>query len=120
MWRSKLISLKDEELRRFVLRDGFSDKSELHLVCDASEKAYAACIYIVAIDTIGRLKSSLFVAETRVAPVKTQSLFRDWNYVQLCYVLEYFSLFLKSTAHTPVVIEETFAWTDSKMVLCWL
>ena len=35
--RSKLISLKDVELQRFILLDGFSDKTEMHLFCDASE-----------------------------------------------------------------------------------
>ena len=27
---------------------------------------------------------------------------------------------IKSIGQTPVVIEETFAWTDSTIVLCWL
>ena len=39
-WRTKLISLKDVELQRFVLLDGFSDKIELHLFCDASERVF--------------------------------------------------------------------------------
>ena len=63
-WRTKLISLKDVELQRFVLPVGFSDKIELHLFCDASERAYAACIYNFATDSHGRRKSSLLVAKT--------------------------------------------------------
>ena len=64
------------ELQRFVLVDGFSDKTELHRFCDASERAYDAHIYIVATDFHGRWKSSLIVVKTKVAPVKTQSVAR--------------------------------------------
>ena len=53
-WRPKWISLKDVELQRFVSLDGFSDKIELHLFCDASGRAHAACINIVATDSHGR------------------------------------------------------------------
>ena len=36
-WRLKLISLKDVELQRFILLDGFLDKIEMHLFCDAQK-----------------------------------------------------------------------------------
>ena len=75
-WISKLISLKDVELQRFVLVDGFSDKIELHRFCDASDRVYDAHIYIVATDSHGRWKSSLIVVKPNVAPVKTQSVAR--------------------------------------------
>ena len=118
-WRTKLISLKDVELQRFVLLDGFSDKIELHLFCDASERAHAACIYIVDTDSHGRRKSSLLVAKTKVAPVKTQSDPR----LELCAALlgtRLYQSVIKSLGQTPVVIKKTFAWTDSTIVLCWL
>ena len=118
-WRSELISLKDVELQRFVLFDGFSDKIELHLFCDASERVHADCIYIVATESHGRQNSSLLVAKTKVAPVKSQSVPR----FELCAALlgtRLYQSFLKSIFQTPVVIEETFAWTDSTIVVCWM
>ena len=107
------------ELKRFVLLDGFSDKVELHLFCDASERADAACIYIVAEDSHDRRKSSLLVAKTKVAPVKTQSV----PTLELCAALlgtRLYQSVIKSIGQTPAVIEGTFAWTDSTIVLCWL
>ena len=107
------------KLQRFVLLDGFSDKIELHLFCDASGRAYAAYIFIVATDSHGRRKSSLLVAKTKVAPVKTQSAPR----LELCAALlgtRLYQSVIKSIGQTLVVIEETFAWTDSTIVMCWL
>ena len=88
----------------------------MHFFCDSSEKAYAVCIYIVANDSHGRRKSSLLVVETNEAPVKTQSV----PSLELCAALLDTSLFqpvVKSIAQTPLVIEETFACTDSVIVL---
>ena len=84
-----------------------------------SERAHAACFFIVATDSYGRRKSSLLVAKTKVAPVKTQSVPR----LELCATLLCTRLYqsvIKSIGQTPIVIEETIAWTDSTIVLCWL
>ena len=59
-------------MQLFVLLGQLFDKIELHIFCDASEKAYVACICFVAADSHGRRKSFLIVAKTKVAPVKTQ------------------------------------------------
>ena len=107
------------ELQRFVLLDGFAGKIELHHYCDASERAYATCIHFVATDSHSMRKASLLVAKTNVAPVKTQSVPR----LELCVALigtRLYQSLIKSIGQTPVVIEKTFAWTDSTIVLCWL
>ena len=114
-----MISFRDGKLQQFVLLDGFSDKSELHLFCEETERALAACIYTVATDSHGRRKSSLLVAKTKVAPVKRQSVPR----LELCAALlgtRLYQSVIKSIGQTPVVSEETFAWTDSTIVLCWM
>ena len=119
IWRSKLISLKDVELQRIVLLHRFSDKIVLHLFCDASEKAYAASIHIVATDSHGRWKSSLLVSKTKVAPVKSQSVPTSELYAALLGT-RLFQPVIKSLCQTPVVFEETFAWNKSKIVICRL
>ena len=70
-WRSKLSSLKEMKLKRLVLLDVFTDKVDAHLFCDASEKA---CIYIIASTKDGITKSSLLMAITKRAPIKSQSI----------------------------------------------
>ena len=82
-WRSKLSSLKEMKLKVWVLLDGFTDKVDVHLFCDASEKAYAACIYIFVSTNDGTTKSCHLVAKTKVAPITFQSIPR----LELCAVL---------------------------------
>ena len=82
-WRTKLNSLKEMKLKRLVLLDGAADKVDVHLFCDASEKAYAAGINIVASTTDGNTQSSLLAAKTKVSPIKSQSIPR----LELCAVL---------------------------------
>lgn len=46
----------------------------LHAFCDASLKAYGACIYLQAIDEDNNLSSSLICSKSRVAPVKSKTI----------------------------------------------
>ena len=51
--------------------------------------------------------------------MKTQSVPR----LKICAALlgtKLYQSVIKSTGQAPVVIEETLAWTDSTIVLCWL
>lgn len=52
----------------------------LHGFCDASLKAYGACIYIVSKEKGGLAKSALLCAKSRVAPMKSKTLPR----LELC------------------------------------
>ena len=118
-WRSKLTSLKEMKLKRLVLLDGFADKVDVHVFCDASEKAYAACIYIVASTNDGITESSLLVAKTKVAPIKSQSIPR----LELCASLLGARLLkstLKAINQLNLQIGTQYAWTDSTIVLSWL
>ena len=118
-WRSKLTSLKEMKLERFILVEGLADNLDVHLFCDASEKAYAACIYVVASTRNGNVRSSLLVAKTKVAPLKSQSIPR----LELCAALLGVRLLkstLKAIGQLNLVIGRQYAWTDSTIVLSWL
>ena len=64
--RRKLEALKNIQIPRFCLSKEQKDKMTLHVFCDASEKEYAACIYVVAEDTDGMKTSKLLAARLEV------------------------------------------------------
>ena len=82
-WRFKLVCLQHLELDRFVLSANQSRDIALHIFCDASEKGYAACVYVLSTGSDDLRKSMMLVAKSKVAPMKTQSLLR----LELCAVL---------------------------------
>ncbi|XP_017791920.1 PREDICTED: uncharacterized protein LOC108573940 [Habropoda laboriosa] len=91
-------------------------KLELHGFCDASEKAYGACVYLRSIDEHGRIRIELLVAKSRVAPLKSHTIPR----LELCGALLLVSLAktVENALHIP--INHSFYWTDSTIVLHWL
>ncbi|XP_031341031.1 uncharacterized protein LOC116169144 [Photinus pyralis] len=72
-WKRIVNSLKNIEnvrLPRQVTIQNYTEL-ELHGFCDASEAAYACCVYIRSKDKEGNIKCNLLCAKSRVAPLKT-------------------------------------------------
>ncbi|XP_046141146.1 uncharacterized protein LOC123987688 [Osmia bicornis bicornis] len=87
---------------------------ELHGFCDASQRAYAAVVYL----RVSRGESSvatLLVAKTKVAPVKALSIPR----LELCGAVLLSKLIaeVKKGLTLPATIT---AWTDSSVTLHWI
>ncbi|XP_075163230.1 uncharacterized protein LOC142235861 [Haematobia irritans] len=86
-----------------------------HGFCDASEKAYAAALYI-RIKTKKSISTHLVVSKTKVAPIKTLSIPR----LELCGA----TLLAEMIDHIiPQLRIKDFTincWTDSTIVLSWL
>ena len=81
-----------------------------------SELAFAGVVYLHMIDTDGDLHTSLVVSKTKVAPIKRLSIPR----LELCgaHLLAQLLHHCKEVFGIPCV--DTFAWTDSTIVLNWL
>ncbi|XP_037930661.1 uncharacterized protein LOC119665511 [Teleopsis dalmanni] len=88
---------------------------QLHVFCDASQKAYGAAVYVRAKLMDGRLINRLLCSKSRVAPLKKQTIPR----LELCSALLGATLMkkVKNNINHDVA---TYYWTDSEIVLFWI
>ncbi|XP_043502791.1 uncharacterized protein LOC122524543 [Polistes fuscatus] len=116
MWQTFRRNLPTLEKIRFTRNvAGYGKEVEMHGFCDASEKAYSACIYMKTMGKNPRV--SLLCAKSKVAPLKTQSLPR----FELCGALVLSRLFKVTTnALRRSNIRRTIFWSDSTIVLHWI
>ena len=91
---------------------------QLHGFSDASEKAYAAVIYMRIVYTDGSVDNMFVSSKTRVAPIKRQTIPRLelLGAVILARLMNTTYLALQ-----PLVSElRSFYWVDSYTTLCWI
>ncbi|XP_076302047.1 uncharacterized protein LOC143220243 [Lasioglossum baleicum] len=93
-----------------------SDAYELHGFSDASNRAFAAVVYLRVIQADASVKMTLIAAKSKVAPFKTLSIPRlELNAAVLL------SKLMESILSTLQCVNATiYCWTDSTVVLDWL
>ncbi|XP_033363073.1 uncharacterized protein LOC117241211 [Bombus vosnesenskii] len=89
---------------------------ELHGFCDASDRAYGACVYLRTITLDGHVCTRLLTAKSKVAPLKSLTIPR----LELNGALLLASLATTVLQALPSNIARTVYWTDSTIVLHWI
>lgn len=116
-WRAELPLLRNHLIPRHYYRNlGDVIGTELHGFSDASELAYAAVVYLRSTDTGGVVHSSIVTAKTKVSPIKRVTIPR----LELCGALVVAKLLHHCRKVLNVPLSDTYAWTDSTIVLSWL
>ncbi|GAB1867788.1 Integrase catalytic domain-containing protein [Camponotus japonicus] len=117
-WRnllSDLPRLNEIRVSRWLGSDGPHAQVELHGFADASERGYAAVVYLRS-TTGTRTTLHLLAAKGKVAPVRPVSLPR----LELCAA----TLLTNLTNHTRTLLGLSTApailWSDSKVTLHWI
>ncbi|XP_059080085.1 uncharacterized protein LOC131878188 [Tigriopus californicus] len=75
-WNQAIQSLLSQETLRFpryIGLPGSQQQAELHIFCDASQKAYATCVYVRYVSN-DKVKVTLLMAKERVGPTKALTL----------------------------------------------
>ncbi|XP_011699640.1 PREDICTED: uncharacterized protein LOC105456943 [Wasmannia auropunctata] len=108
--------LEGVRIQRWVGTGDSKAKLELHGFADASERGFAAVLYLRVTATSGDISVRLLASKTRVAPLKQVSISR----LELCaatiltnLVHHYQDTLEVSTAHTHL-------WSDSTVTLHWI
>ncbi|XP_076624584.1 uncharacterized protein LOC143343501 [Colletes latitarsis] len=112
----ELTLLRDISFCRQVTAKNY-ESVELHGFCDASERAYGACIYLRSTMKNGKTIARLLCSKSRIAPLKTITLPR----LELC-AAELLAKLYKAviTALRKIAFDQTVFWSDSTVTLHWI
>lgn len=89
------------------------EELELHGFCNASERAYGACIYMRSSSKNGEVMSRLICSKSRVAPLKKITLAR----LELCAALMLANLLKVTCDALELKFNKVVLWSDSSIVL---
>ncbi|KAG1655535.1 hypothetical protein GQR58_024454 [Nymphon striatum] len=107
--------LLQEATRRKLSWDEI-ELSSCTIFCDSSSEAYGSCSYLRCIDKTGRISVHLIMSKCRVAPIRSPTLPR--LELQGAVLAAKLDGLLKEKL--DIVIDESYFWSDSEIVLKYL
>ncbi|XP_029156123.1 uncharacterized protein LOC114946183 [Nylanderia fulva] len=113
---SEFNKLKEIRIPRWTGQHPDNLAIEVHGFADASNRAFAAVVYLRVLHSLTDYEISLIAAKTKVAPVKTVSIPRlELNAIVLLSRLVKWILNSLNLSDAPI-----YCWTDSTITLAWL
>ena len=89
---------------------------QLHGFRDASEATYAGVVFLKGVENHSHVQVSLVMAKTKVAPIKRLTI----QCLELCGAVVLTKLLSHVGSILGISPEQTYAWTDSLVILAWL
>ena len=117
-WRnilSQLHCLNSVQVPRCYFGGDPCTTRQLHGFCDASDRAFAAVVYLRSVYDNNCVKTVLIASKTKVAPVKKQSIPR----LELLGAVTLSRLMATIMASLPEPVP-MFYWTNSTATLHWI
>ncbi|GFX63925.1 integrase catalytic domain-containing protein [Trichonephila clavipes] len=111
----KLAKVNNFKIPRCILLPS-TIRIEIHGFSDASERAYAAVVYIKCFNESGQSQTRLLCSKSRVAPLKTLTIPR----LELSAALPLSRLVKKVVPILQLPINNIWMWTDSTIALAWI
>ncbi|GFX04814.1 DUF1758 domain-containing protein [Trichonephila clavipes] len=111
----KLAKVNNFKIPRCILLPA-TIRIEIHGFSDASERAYAAVVYIKCFNESGQSQTRLLCSKFRVAPLKTLTIPR----LELSAALLLSRLVKKVVPILQLPIHKIWMWTDSTIALAWI
>ncbi|GFW80027.1 uncharacterized protein TNCV_984361 [Trichonephila clavipes] len=111
----KLAKVNNLKIPRCILLPA-TIRIEIHGFFDASERAYAAVVYIKCFNEAGQSQTRLLCSKSRVAPLKTLTIPR----LELSAALLLSRLVKKVVPILQLSIHKIWMWTDSTIALAWI
>ena len=116
-WRSELAILSTKCIPRcYFPKNCRIVNTEIHGFSDASERAYAAVVFLRMVSSEGEVYTSILTSKTKVAPIKRLTILR----LKLCraHLLSQPTSRVRNILSIPIC--KAFTWTDSTVVLHWI
>ncbi|XP_029170291.1 uncharacterized protein LOC114939979 [Nylanderia fulva] len=115
-FKRQLRELNDLSVPRFIGRNQEGARVQIHGFCDASQRAYGACLYIRRQIHGNEVQIDLLCSKTRIAPLRAISIPR----LELCAALLLAQLLDKVRSSIDIKDVRYTLWSDSTIALRWI